>query len=224
MVASCVPLTGVTWPTTQACVLTGNWTSDPLVCRLALNPLSHTSQGSRVHFLSSLSQASMDAFSWVNPLGRALRAYLRLHWAAQWATGALGILKQCLHHPFKGQNSPTVNSGHIFICGLPLKWLFSDVISLYFALSEIFLINISNPAQGFFVVVCFFVFCNSKLDWLLYNWLWVWASFQPCWRGLGACLPGKKEAFGKETDHYTMTIRVDLLTCKHLPLYDFLGV
>ena len=35
-----------TWPTTQACALTGNRTSDPLVRRPALNPLSHTSQGS----------------------------------------------------------------------------------------------------------------------------------------------------------------------------------
>ena len=34
-----------TWPTTQACVLTRNRTSNPLVCRLALSPLSHTSQG-----------------------------------------------------------------------------------------------------------------------------------------------------------------------------------
>ena len=33
------------WPATQACVLTGNWTSDPLVHRLALSPLIHTSQG-----------------------------------------------------------------------------------------------------------------------------------------------------------------------------------
>ena len=33
------------WPATQACALTGNRTSDPLVCRLALKPLSHTSQG-----------------------------------------------------------------------------------------------------------------------------------------------------------------------------------
>ena len=41
------PLLG-TWPATQACVLTGNRTGDPLVCRLALNPLSHTSQGLRV--------------------------------------------------------------------------------------------------------------------------------------------------------------------------------
>ena len=38
------PLLG-TWPATQAWALTGNQTGDPLVCRLALNPLSHTSQG-----------------------------------------------------------------------------------------------------------------------------------------------------------------------------------
>ena len=34
------------WPTIQACALTGNQTNDPLVHRLALNPLSYTSQGS----------------------------------------------------------------------------------------------------------------------------------------------------------------------------------
>ena len=38
------PLLG-TWPATQACALTGNQTSDPLVHRPALNPLSHTCQG-----------------------------------------------------------------------------------------------------------------------------------------------------------------------------------
>ena len=38
------PLLG-TWPATLACALTGSWTSDPLVHRLVLNPLSHTSQG-----------------------------------------------------------------------------------------------------------------------------------------------------------------------------------
>ena len=35
-----------TWPATPACALTGNQTSDPLVHRPVLNPLSHTSQGS----------------------------------------------------------------------------------------------------------------------------------------------------------------------------------
>ena len=38
------PLLG-TWPATQACALSGNQTSDPLVRRLVLNPLTHTSQG-----------------------------------------------------------------------------------------------------------------------------------------------------------------------------------
>ena len=38
------PLLG-TWPTTQACALTGNRTGDPLVHGLVFNPLSHTSQG-----------------------------------------------------------------------------------------------------------------------------------------------------------------------------------
>ena len=38
------PLLG-TWPAIQAPALTGNRTSDPLVCRLMLHPLSHTSQG-----------------------------------------------------------------------------------------------------------------------------------------------------------------------------------
>ena len=34
-----------TRPATQACAWTGNQTRDPSVCRPALNPLSHTSQG-----------------------------------------------------------------------------------------------------------------------------------------------------------------------------------
>ena len=33
-----------TWPATQECALSGNPTSDTLVLRPALNPLSHTSQ------------------------------------------------------------------------------------------------------------------------------------------------------------------------------------
>ena len=43
------PLLG-TWPATQACVLTGNRTSDPLVCRPALSPLGHISQGEHKEF------------------------------------------------------------------------------------------------------------------------------------------------------------------------------
>ena len=40
----------VTRPATQACALTGNRTCDISVCRLMLNPLSHSSQGSQSTF------------------------------------------------------------------------------------------------------------------------------------------------------------------------------
>ena len=39
-----------TWPATQACAPIGNQTGDLLVHRLALNPLSHTSQGQTTSF------------------------------------------------------------------------------------------------------------------------------------------------------------------------------
>ena len=39
---------GPAWSMAQACALTGKQTRDLLVCRLALDPLSHTSQGSTV--------------------------------------------------------------------------------------------------------------------------------------------------------------------------------
>ena len=46
VVASHAPPTGgLTWLATQVCALTGNQTGDPLVHRLVLSPLSHTSQG-----------------------------------------------------------------------------------------------------------------------------------------------------------------------------------
>ena len=38
------PLLG-TWPVTQACARTGNWTGHPLLHSLALHPLSYTSHG-----------------------------------------------------------------------------------------------------------------------------------------------------------------------------------
>ena len=43
------PLLGI-WSITQACALTENQTGDPLFSRLALNPLSHTSQGKWIDF------------------------------------------------------------------------------------------------------------------------------------------------------------------------------
>ena len=49
------PLLG-TWPETQACALTENRTGDPLVHRLALNPLSHTSLGGEDIFKNTSKQ------------------------------------------------------------------------------------------------------------------------------------------------------------------------
>ena len=40
------------WPTTQACVPTGNHTCDPLAYGMTPNPLSHTSEGTIVFFMS----------------------------------------------------------------------------------------------------------------------------------------------------------------------------
>ena len=41
------------WPTTQACALTGNRTGDPLVCRALLNPLSYSSQAKPTNFIDT---------------------------------------------------------------------------------------------------------------------------------------------------------------------------
>ena len=43
----------VTWPTTQACAMIGSQTSNPLILTPALNPLSHTSQGTFVTVFNS---------------------------------------------------------------------------------------------------------------------------------------------------------------------------
>ena len=50
-----------TWPATQACALTGNRTCNPLVCRLALHPLSHTS-GGQVYRISNSDRYCRIAF------------------------------------------------------------------------------------------------------------------------------------------------------------------
>ena len=52
-----------TWPITQACALTGNRTSDPLVHRPELNPLRHTSQGFCHYFFKQCSYPLLTFFS-----------------------------------------------------------------------------------------------------------------------------------------------------------------
>ena len=52
VVASPAPPPPGTWPAAQVCALTGNQTSDPLVLRPVVNPLSHSSQGIKLKSLS----------------------------------------------------------------------------------------------------------------------------------------------------------------------------
>ena len=62
VVASRSPPTG-TWPATQACALTGNQTSDPLVCRPALHPLNHTSQSGKATYFRKRFSEMLDSLS-----------------------------------------------------------------------------------------------------------------------------------------------------------------
>ena len=52
-----------TWPATQACALTGNRTSNTLVHRPTLNPLSHTSQGRIIVILLSNSTVLFEGWN-----------------------------------------------------------------------------------------------------------------------------------------------------------------
>ena len=61
-----------TWNATQPCTRTRNQTSDPLVCRLALNPLRHTSQGS-----SSFKQDMKN----INTMSSRIKPYQNLLWS-----------------------------------------------------------------------------------------------------------------------------------------------
>ena len=86
------PLLG-TWPTTQACALTGNWTSNPLVHRPALNPLSHTNQGTWVFFLMvHVYRESLNLVSFCCPVIFALIALLSHYGVPLWYDGRLPLL------------------------------------------------------------------------------------------------------------------------------------
>ena len=60
---SCSPYWGPGLQPRHVCALTGNRTGVPLVCRLALNPLSDTSQGILLLFIYSIICINMD--SWI---------------------------------------------------------------------------------------------------------------------------------------------------------------
>ena len=86
------PLLG-TWPTTQACALTGNQTSHPLVHRLVLNPLSHTSQGLIPTFNPATGMGTSSAQ--MQPALNHLYLYLLLPWSFPVAK----VWRTCRTHP-----------------------------------------------------------------------------------------------------------------------------
>ena len=57
-----------TCPTSQACALTGNWTSDPLVRRPELNLLSHNSQGWYSTFNTQMNIYSLRNLHSIQPI------------------------------------------------------------------------------------------------------------------------------------------------------------
>ena len=87
------PLLG-TWSATQACALTGNRTGDALVCRLAFNPLSHTSQGWL--FLTQEDLMTSDPGSQsLPPLDPHLALCLQLSYGTAHDVGLAGGQAQC---------------------------------------------------------------------------------------------------------------------------------
>ena len=75
------PLLG-TWPATQAGALTGNQTSDLLVLRRALNPLSHTTQDLLFNFLREKVS--------IHPVSQGLLTHK--HWAILMGTYSYALL------------------------------------------------------------------------------------------------------------------------------------
>ena len=55
-----------TQPETQACAPTGNQTGDPLVCRLALNPLSHASPGPLLSLFFTVIEYNMHTEKYIS--------------------------------------------------------------------------------------------------------------------------------------------------------------
>ena len=66
VLGSHAPSTGDQARVTQACAPAGNQTSDPLVCRPVLNPLSHTSQGKNKRFFKNQVRKKRERISTPN--------------------------------------------------------------------------------------------------------------------------------------------------------------
>ena len=135
VVASCPPPTGdLTWPTTQSCVLTGNWTGDPLVCRPALSPLSQTSQSTLVLFylpsdpcLVHALLCSISQRGWPPACQWAWKQILQLRMTASPADSSTTASWENLSHNHPGKPLPDSWPSETDLCsqlvsGLAQRW------------------------------------------------------------------------------------------------------
>ena len=102
-----------TWPTAQACTLPGNQTSDLSVCRLALNPVSHTSQ-SESNFLSA--HETFTKIYYVLGYKAISINFKRLKTYRPWLGSSVGwsivpIRQGCGLHPWSGHVREATNPG-----------------------------------------------------------------------------------------------------------------
>ena len=104
--------------TTKACALTRNQTCDPLVCRLVLNPLSHTSQGGnffRIQCIQRLEplvrEASLQAAVPPRPGGAEGTA---LRWKSWPGSGTGKSSHSCCSSPAPPPCSPFFSLSSVF--------------------------------------------------------------------------------------------------------------
>ena len=163
------------WPPTQACALMGNQTSHPLVHRLALSPLSHTSQGS--YFLFNFFEEGPFLF-W--PGKKSWTAHLSAQWNGEDKAHLFHkITPQNLlfifylepsqpHHDCSGNIEPyfhaDISPGYsvLKLPGLHFIWQHVHTVSLRIFV-EIFC-SLIIPQPFLFFVMCVFTF-----SFLLFN-------------------------------------------------------
>ena len=118
-----------TWPTAQACALTGNRTRDPLVCRLVLCPLSHRSCQSWPRSCSCSEHAhcvcAVSAPGWVCLLSFP---------SALWTQNSTAPPANRAGHEVTGTNSgqiSVVSQSHVWFCE---EWACGGVSPLFLVL------------------------------------------------------------------------------------------
>ena len=167
------PLQLETWPASQACALIRNRTGNPLVHRLALSPLSHTSLGS--YFLFNFFEEGPFLF-W--PGKKSWTAHLSAQWNGEDKAHLFHkITPQNLlfifylepsqpHHDCSGNIEPyfhaDISPGYsvLKLPGLHFIWQHVHTVSLRIICWN-FLFTDYSPTLSFFCYVCVYLFFST---------------------------------------------------------------